>query len=304
MEKRTFIDPLLDSIDSVLAWFSTELKQTCESYCDLETADDKHTLVARDGSLVSVIRVFGVTKLIGQSEFDSIHQGLTQNLQATLKRKGHAVQVYFSYDKESVRAEIAEILAPAKATTKRLNLDLDDLFNERINYISQFCAHEELYFVLWTRPYSLTAEQMKRASKDKLTALRENHIPPFKNGQNLLAAVPDLREGHNSFVRSLVTDLNALSIFSVLLPVHESVYAMRYSADPEFTAKDWKPVLPGDFIPAHEVRPFAGGDLSGLMYPPLSRQIFPRDAEVKDLKTLRAGDRIYTPLLLIYSRRK
>ena len=71
MQNRTFIDPVLDSIDSVLAWFSTELKQTVESYCDLETADDPYTLVARDGSLISVIRVFGVTKLIGQDEFDS-----------------------------------------------------------------------------------------------------------------------------------------------------------------------------------------------------------------------------------------
>src|SRR3990167_3505356 len=244
MQDRTFIDPLLDGIDAILAWFSTELKQTVESYCDLETADDSHTLVARDGSLLSVVRIYGVTRLIGQSEFDQIHQGLTQSLQATLKRAGHVVQVYFVYDREAVKPEIEDILAPAKATAKRLGLDLDDLFVERINFISKYCAHEELYFVLWTRPYSLTSEQHKRANKDKLAMIRENKIPPFKNGQNLLAAVPDLREGHNSFVRSLVTDLNALSIYSVLLPVHESVYAMRYSADPEFTSKDCSPVFP------------------------------------------------------------
>lgn len=46
MRDRSFIDPLLDSIDSILAWFSTELKQTVESYCDLETAEDANTLVA------------------------------------------------------------------------------------------------------------------------------------------------------------------------------------------------------------------------------------------------------------------
>lgn len=28
MRDRTFIDPFLDSIDAILAWFSTELKQT------------------------------------------------------------------------------------------------------------------------------------------------------------------------------------------------------------------------------------------------------------------------------------
>ena len=264
MRDRTFIDPFLDSIDAILAWFSTELKQTVESYCDLETADDKHSLVARDGSLISVIRVLGVTKLIGQEEFDTIHQGLTQSLQATLKKAGHIVQVYFVYDREAVKPEIEDILAPAKATAKRLGLDLDDLFVERINYISKYCAHEELYFVLWTRPYSLTSEQQKRASKEKLGFIRENKIPPFKNGQNLIAAIPDLKESHASFVRSVVTDLNALNIYSVLLEIHESIYAMRYCADPDFTAKDWRAVLPGDKIPVHEASPVSG-ELSSLI---------------------------------------
>lgn len=296
MRDRTFIDPFLDSIDAILAWFSTEVKQTVESYCDLETAEE-NALVARDGSLLSVIRVFGVTRLIGQAEFDMIHQGLTQSLQATLKRPGHVVQVYFSYDRETVKSEIEEILSPAKATAKRLHLELDDLFNERANYISRYCAHEELYFILWTRPYSLTKEQLKRARKDKLHYVREHKIPPFKNGQNLIAAIPDLREAHASFVRSVVTDLNALNVYCALLSVHDSVYAMRASADPEFTSKDWRAVLPGDKIPVHEASPSAG-EMSGLMYPPLSRQIFPRDAYVMDLRTLRAGDRIYTPIFI------
>jgi intracellular multiplication protein IcmB len=297
MKDRTYIDPLLDGVDAVLAWFSTELKQTVESYCDLETADDPHTLVARDGSLISVVRIFGVTRLIGQEEFDQIHEGITQSLQATLKRPGHLVQVYFTYDRDAVKPEIEDILAPAKATAKRLHLALDDLFLERVNYISKYCAHEELYFVLWTRPYSLTKEQLKRANKDKLNFIREHKIPPFKNGQNLIAAIPDLRESHASFVRSVVTDLNALNVYSALLEVHDAVYAMRVSADPEFTSKDWRPVLPGDKIPIREVRPGAS-ELSGLMYPPLARQIFPRDAVVQDLRTVRVGDRIYTPIFI------
>src|SRR3990167_8285684 len=276
MRDRTFIDPFLDGIDAVLAWFSTELKQSVESYCDLETADDAHTLVARDGSLVSVIRIYGVTKLIGQEEFDSIHQGLTQSLQTSFKRPGHVLQVYFTYDRESVKTEIEEILSPARATSKRLDLDLEDLFSERINYISKYCAREELYFVVWTRPYSLTSEQQKRATKDKLHFIREHKIKPFKNGQNLIAAIPDLRESHVSFVRSLVTDLNALNVYIVLLEVHPAVSAMRYSVDPDFTANDWRPVLPGDKIPMREVSASAG-ELSGLMYPRLARHLFPQD---------------------------
>lgn len=294
---RSFVDPLLDGIDSILAWFSTELKQTTESYCDLETADDKTTLVARDGSLVSVVRIHGVTRLIGTDEFDTIHAGLTQSLQATLKRPGHVVQVYFSYDKGTVKPEIAEILSPARATTQRLKMDLEDLFKERIDFVSKYCAHEELYFVFWTRPYSLTSEQMKRALAEKLKFIREKKMPPLLNGQNLIAAVPDLREAHTSFVRSVVSDLNGVNLSCQLLEVHDAVYSMRVAADPEYTDKDWKPVLPGDKIPVHETRPLAG-ELSGLMYPPLARQIFPRDAENIDLRTIRVGDRIYSPLFI------
>lgn len=294
---RSFVDPLIDSIDSVLAWFSTELKQTVESYCDLETAEDQYTLVARDGSLVSVVRLFGVTKLIGTEEFNAIHNGLTQSLQATMKRPGHVLQVYFGYDRSTVKPELEEILSPAKATAKRLKLNLDDLFKERIEYLAKYCAHEELYFVLWTRPYSLTAEQQKRSTSDKLKFIREKKIPPFKNGQNLIAAVPDLRESHTSFVRSVVNDLNGLNLYCVQLKVHDAVYSMRVSADPEFTDKNWQPILPGDKIPLREMRP-AAGELSGLMYPPLARQIFPRDAVTLDLRTIRVGDRIYTPLFI------
>jgi intracellular multiplication protein IcmB len=295
---RSFMDPILEGLDSLLAWFGTELKQTVESYCDLETADDVHTLVARDGSLLSIIRIYGVTKLVGSEEFDRIHEGLTQSLQATLKRQGHAVQVYFSYDRETVKPEIEEVLGPARATAKRLHLDLDDLFKERIDNLAHYCAHEDLYFVLWTRPFALTGEQLSRASKDKLNFIREHKIPPFQNGQNLIAAIPDIRESHNSFVRSVVNDLVDLTIHAELLEVHEAVRAIRNSCDPEFTAADWQPVLPGDKIPARDLSVSAGGELSGLMYPPLARQVFPRDAVALDLRTVRAGDRLYTPIFI------
>ena len=291
------VDPILDSIDSIMAWFSTEMKQTVESYCDLETAEDTNTIVARDGSLVSVIRIYGVTKLIGTEEFDTIHHGLTQSLQATLKKPGHVIQVYFSYDKSAVRPELERILEPARATAARLKMKLDDLFDERINYLSKYCAHEEMYMVVWTRPYSLSNEQLDRANKEKLRVIRENKLPSFKNGQNLIAAVPDLRESHTSIVRSLVTDMNSLSLHSQLLDVHSAIHEIRNSADPEFTDHDWKPVLPGDKIPIREVTP-RGNELSGVMWPPLARQVFPRDAECKDLRTLRVGDRIYTPIFI------
>ena len=65
----SFIDPLLDAIDSVLEWVGTSLKQTASSYVELEAADREHTLVSRDGSLISFIRIEGIRFLVGSEEF-------------------------------------------------------------------------------------------------------------------------------------------------------------------------------------------------------------------------------------------
>ena len=53
----SFMDPVIDSIDTLLAWLSIGLKQTTYSYCELETAENKTTLVARDGSLITILKV-------------------------------------------------------------------------------------------------------------------------------------------------------------------------------------------------------------------------------------------------------
>lgn len=284
-------------LNTFWAWLSTLLKQTTTAYCDIQTADSRTVLVANDGSLLSVLRVEGVQMLIGRDEFENILAGLRQTLQTTMSNPGYTIQVFFSYNKDEVQSEIAEILAPAEATAQRLGLRLDDLFQERINYLGKFCAHEEVYLVLWTRIKSLTSEQAKRAKSDKIKDIKKNKIPPFLQTQNILAAVADLRESHDSFVRSVENDFNTWGIISKVLPVHEAVYAMRRSADPEFTDRHWRPYLPGDKITIKEYKE-ARGEISDILWPSLARQLLPRDAENIDLRTARIGDRIYSSVFI------
>lgn len=287
------VSGIIDGVDTFLAWLSTSLKQTTASYCDLETADSPQVLVAHDGSLVSVLRIRGVKALIGSEEFSRIQQGLLQSLQSTLSRQGYSIQVYFDYNKDEVGEKIAEILKPALETAVRLNLNLDDLFDERIKYLAKYCAQEQVFLVLWTRPASLTKEQLKRANKDKNKMIKEQKLPPFVYTQNLIAAIPDLREAHDSFVRAVFNDLNMLGIMTDLLEVHEALYEMRRIVDPDFTDADWRPALPGDKITIKEMNS-TRGLVSDILWPSLSRQLIPRDAENLDLRTCRIGDRIYS----------
>ncbi len=291
------LNSFLDGIDTFLAWLSTSLKQTTESYCDLETADSPTVIVAHDGSLISLIKISGVTQLIGSSEFERLHEGLTLSLQTALSRSGHALQVLFHYDRQIVADLIKDTLAPGQQTSQRLGLNLNDLFKERISFLSQHCAYESVYFVLWTRPMSLTTEQYQRASKDKLKFIRDKKVPPFQITQNVIAAIPDLRDTHDAFVRSVIHDLATLNIAANLLEVHDAIHAIRAVADPAFTDKNWRPTLPGDKVLPKEYDKSRGA-ISDLLWPSLARQVLPRDAENLDLRTVRLGDQIYSCIFI------
>lgn len=286
-------ESFFEGIDTFFAWLSTSLKQTTESYIDLETADSETVLVNHDGSLLSILKIEGITALAGTEEFDALVEGLTNGLQTAMGRPGHALQVYFSHDKQNIKKVIQDIFEPAESTAERLDLNLKDLFEERLDYLSLYCAEEKVYFVLVTRPFNLPPDQLKVANKAKLKMLKDLKAPPFKSTQTIYAAIPELRDTHDAYVRSVMNELDSLNIIAKTLDVHEAVHAIRLTADPDYTADEWRASLPGDKISVREVNGF-DGDAADVLWPSLAKQVLPRDAETLDLRTVRVGDKIYS----------
>ena len=286
-------ESFFEGVDTFFAWLSTSLKQTTESYCDLETADSHDVLVNHDGTLISILKIEGITALAGTDEFERLVEGLSNAFQGAMGRPGHALQVYFSHDKQNIKKLIRDIYAPAEATERRLELNLDDLFNERVNYLAQYCAEERVYFVLMTRPFNIPTDQLKIANKAKIKMIKEKKAPSFQNSQTIFAAIPELRDTHSAYVRSVLNDLDSLNMIAKLLDVHDAVHAIRMTADPDFTADDWRASLPGDKIPVREVNSFEG-DVSDLLWPSLAKQVIPRDAETLDRRTVLVGNKIYS----------
>jgi intracellular multiplication protein IcmB len=286
------LDPVLDVLAGLVAWIDGSLGQLAESYCMLESANDRQTLVARDGSLISIIRCHGATFLVGPDEFEKIHNGVTNSFQTALSRDGHALQVFFSHDKDPIKQDLTNILSQAKETAQRLSLNLDDLFSERINFLSKHCATESMFFVLWTRPSCLTKTLMEQAVKTKSEKLKASKMPAIPNAQNLIAGFPEMRDSHSTYVKTTMADLAEVGLYCTLLDIHEACNAIRTSVDPEFTDLNWKACLPGDKIPMRDCINFKD-DISNILWPPLAAQLIPRDGENIDLRTARIGDRIF-----------
>ena len=102
-------ESFFEGVDIFFAWLSTSLKQTTESYCELETADSSTDLVDHDGSLLTVLQIDGITALAGTEEFARLVEGLTNAFQPAMGRSGHALQVYFSHDKQNIKKIIRKI---------------------------------------------------------------------------------------------------------------------------------------------------------------------------------------------------
>lgn len=291
------MESILGSIDSLLEWVATSLHSTAASYCDLESVDNRHTLVARDGSMVTVLQLEGVQYMVGGEEFERLHSGVCNALSTAMSRQGHGAQVLFTYDNETVIGEIKEIFEPAKQTAQRLGLELDDLFVEREKTMSHYCAEEKTYIVLWTFPTILSAAQIKAANQKKLDTIKREKIPPMRYAQSIVATIPDLRETHESLVRSTLNEFESLGLTTHVLDVHTALRDARRTIDPDFTSRDWSPYLPGDRIPVRLLENM-GNDISEVMWPSLPQQLMPRDGENISLRVARIGDKIYAPLFI------
>jgi intracellular multiplication protein IcmB len=272
-------------------------KQSLGSYCDLQTADSDISLVCNDGSLVSVLKLDGISYLVGKAEFDHALQVLQQSLQSAMRQSGRVIQVQFNYDGDAIKGEIKNTLRASAGTSSRLNLDLKDLFQERERYLSRFCATESVNIVIWTRLKSLTKDQLKQSKKKKAKEFKNNPELNFLRGQNILAAIPELRNQHESFIRLLESDMENIGFSVRTMPVHDAVHEIRACLDPDFTDRGWEPVLPGDKITVKESKQEVQS-IGDIMWPSLSRQLMPRDALNLDIKTVKIGDKIYSSVFI------
>lgn len=292
-------DSIVDSVEKLLAWMGTGLKQSLADYCDIESVDDEQTITFKDGSLVTIISLLGSYRMIGRDEFSETDEKIFKSLKAYLANGGHSVHAYFSMDPDSAQRDISHALSPSLATAKRLGMDLDDLFDEEVRHLSKFCASEKVFITLITRPSAVTKAEQKSDIKAKQELLLANALPKLTDVPNVFAAMSSLRTRHTSFVSAILGDFKDAKLRAEVMDVHRAGYEQRLSVDPEFTDESWRPVLPGDKIPTRFTKRDKR-DMSGYFWPKLSKQICPRNARPLDLKTVEVGNRIYAPMFIDY----
>ena len=270
------------------------LGRSASAAVELETADSKYVLAAKDGSLVTLLSVSGVASLVGGPEFDVLVKKIAEVLNTAVGRGGHIVQMSFSRDPLESRRAVMEGLEAARRTSGRLGLDLSDLFEEKTKVLSGWCAQESVLIALWTTPDVLPPDSRKEAIKDRQLARdAERNASKWRgtrSGQDLYAGLARLREKHRAVVSNFDTGLSQAGFLVRMLDCHTALRQIRHMVDPDVTPEEWRPRLPGDKIPIRYPDP--GEDLIDcVQWPQVAQQVVPRPAEVLDLETVHLGNR-------------
>lgn len=273
------------------------LKKTLDSYCRLETSSSDDALVADDGSMVSVFRLDGFRSLPGEQDITEACDRLRVGLSPFFARPGLALQFWFGHSPDLGDREINTIIDDTARIAHDNELALEDLLNERRKLLPRRIYGERCYLALWTRPSLLTAEDRTQSQKKRVAVL--NDAPVLTLGQIPDSALQGLATRHGSFSAALKREFSAAGIVVELMDAHGALYVIRKVISPDALGlkSNWRAVLPTDFLRTRMPtlnRHFNRGDLSNLVWPKLSSQLFPDNAEVIDSKIVRIGNTVFS----------
>ncbi len=277
---------------NVMQALNVGTKKHLSSFSLLETTDGEHTIVAKDGSMMSILRIDGVKKVVGDDELRNIIDRMNIQMSPYLTDEGQAIQVWFSRNPDLAQQLVRETTSPRRGVAQKLELDLDDLFEEDQRILPKWVVWEGFYMVLWTRMSILSKKD--RENERRKTKTPKN-IPTLADTQNPFRVGSALKDRHMAFVKGVGTDLRSIDIRFKLLDTHEAMDAIKTSIYPDLAGGNWRPSLPGDPL-KERVPEISDFDMSHLMWPRVDDQIFDREAEVVSPRIVKLGSQYFASM--------
>lgn len=296
-------DSLVSRVVSVVEDFarlvsSGMLKQTVESYSMLHSVDSEFAYLASNGALVSVARVRGVNTIVGDAEYQQIHESVSSLLAPFMREYGHRLQWTHYDDPALLGKELAAIAAPYERAAATHGLDFEDIFRERRSRIGQFCSSEWTYLTIWTYPEVMSDHDRRRALRERqkeIEAIKKSGVDTASSTytQRLSDAAQPLRERHHSFVAKLMKEFiqarrrTGTGYVTKLLNTDEAGALLKATFDCDLPHPNFKLWSRFTAPPIRAIK--APRDDRGVLPPLVREQLFSVSAEDEALDIARVG---------------
>lgn len=271
----------------------------------VESMVDDRTLTLKDGSLMSMVLLSGAYRSVGEQEFDHLVERLRITLSAYFGEPGHALEVNFMRDPSAARRFLERTVNRSRRAARNLDMDIDDVLNERVNNLSRFMTYENCLLTLYTRPQALSDEEVR----DDVASMsrRIKGLPPMPEAQIPGKYMESLHSKHEGFLEAVLTGFGTIGQKADALSVTEVLQEIRAGLRPQtFAAREeWLPALPSWSRERNEnMRPgervlhmapqtpdqMAGLDFSNFGVPSFHLQLSDMDSFIENSRVVRIGD--------------
>lgn len=266
------------------------------TFIDIASVEDDNTLVMRDGTLLTAVKIHGSTRDILYDEYVEVLNSLESSFRSLFLSGEHYFSFTFKSDSENVDSSISRMwTSQALETAKKLELDLQDIILEMHRVYADRCHDEEVYILVWTNVHALSKPEQKLFNQEK--ALAMNNVPRHAEAQSLIYTSQSFFEKHKATCDQIVADLLNISINASIEKCSDFLRSLRINIDEAFTDDNWMPKLIGSPI---SLRLLADNqaDLSGIFQAPIPEQLMPRQMEQQKEGVIRCGDVLLAPLSL------
>lgn len=289
---------IITGVDVLLSKIKKDLYYDIQDYCFLETATNPHYFTAHDGSLVTVFSIKGIRKVINKLDQIQVAKDLYAKLKPSFKEEGHALQFVYSKDSERTKDSLNNLLKPYSKETKRMQMDTDFLFKDKINNLLNFTCYEDNYLVVWSRP-TLIENIIKKEKADYYKDLSKGSM--FTKSQQILLNYKSLENKHKSLIKIIINTFKNIGISSDILKVDETSNVIKSAISSELTSPKWKARTPtGSPVMRDNDHDLTIGedDISYLLYPNLKKQFIPTDIEKIDNNCIKIGDKFVSSMYI------
>ncbi|MFG6082201.1 hypothetical protein ACEUZ9_002844 [Paracoccus litorisediminis] len=283
------------------------VKESMSDMIRVETMEDDRTLVLKDGTMMSMIQLSGSMRQPGEPEIADMVERLRIMLSAYFTHPGHAIEVNFMRDAAAAKRHLERMVGRSKRAAHNLDLDLDDVLDERITNLSSKMVAETCLISIYTRTSALSKEE---AAEDIAAVSKRTLGFPSLSGAQVPGKVLDtVFARHHSLIEALEGALKAVGQIAKILNVMESLQEIRAGLYPEsYPFKDeWLPNLPkwahselyeGKINPGKRSLQMAPetpeelrfSDYTNFGVPTFDKQLATRDSLVENNRTIRIGD--------------
>lgn len=274
------------------------MTKTVKQHCDvagMSTDTDKPCFYAHDGTVGSLIRVFGTPQFRSTDEMFEALVNFSDEISGSLKVRGHSLSITFERSNNTDDA-LDDFFDPLIAASKAKDLDLKSSLDEMREIFGNNIVNERVLISVWThKEVAVQAEYRKDLARrtDRFGRL------PIKDEEVLHPDGPfeSLAASHFAFVDLVDSALSNVGIHARILGAVRSgkdiaradLTEIRRALFYHETPSLWAPVEDPKYVKLPKKR---SEDWSSVMAPSLNKQIMSSAATAtSDLRSVKMGGR-------------